>query len=627
VPITLHWNASPNADPNHVSRTRYWVYLFARLKPGVSIEQAAGAINPRFRAIVNDVEAPQLKGYSEQGLAAFRAQTLRLEPGRRGQSNIRTNARTPLTVLILATTLVLLIACVNVATLMLVRASGRAGEIAVRTSLGASSPRIVGLLLAEVLLLAVLAALVSVPLAVGALAAVGTMLPGYAAATFTFRLDSTMLGITAALALISAACFGVAPIFKLARLTPGRMLRTEGARATVGKVRARFRAALTVTQVALSMALLVLAGWFAQSLANAARVDLGFHTESLVTFGVAPERSGYTPERASALFGRLEEELAGLPGVTSVASSAVPVLTGTNWNNNVAIEDLETGPDVDANVATNYVSTGFLSTLEIPLLAGRDFTAADAADRSKVAIVNERFLEKFGLDRHVVGKRMSFGRGGPLDIEIVGIVRDAKYSEVKANAPPQVLVPRVQLRFSESVSFYVRSNLEPLAVREGIQQVLRRLDPSLPLTDLRTVRDVVSENLFVDRFMSTLAAALAALATLLASLGLYAVLSYGVAQRTRELGLRLALGAPPHRLRGMVLRQVAWMAAIGGALGLAAALLLGRAARSLLFELSPTDPAVPASAMLALGAVVLAAGYLPARRASRIDPVVALRSE
>jgi putative ABC transport system permease protein len=626
VPITFRWRTNPNVDPSD-NRARRWVYLFARLKPGLEIERAAAGINPTYRAILSDIEAPLLKDFSEQDLAAFRTKTIRLEPGARGQSAVRGMARMPLTVLIVATSLVLLIACLNVANLMLVRGSGRAGELAVRTSLGATPMRIAGLLTVEAALLAALAAIASVPLTAAALGGIEAFVPAWAADLFAVRLDSHMLLVTAAFGVASAALFGVWPAIKLARRQPGNVLRAEGTRTTSSKAAARFRAALTTSQVGLSMTLLVLAGWFAQSLVNASRVDLGIRPDSLVTFEVAPERNGYAPSRAAELFDRLARELGALPGVTSVASATVGLLQSTNWDSNVAVEGSDLPPGADANVSTNYVSPGFFSTLKIPLVAGRGFTEADSRDRAKVAIVNERFLAKFGLDRDVVGKHMSFGQGGPLDVEIVGIARDAKYSEVKKPTPPQVFAPRAQPLATSSLSFYVRGGLDPLALRKGVEQVLAAIAPGLPLVEFRTMQDVVHENLFVDRFMSVLAVVLAGLATLLASLGLYGVLSYGVAERTREIGLRLALGAPPGRLTAMVLKQVAWIAAIGGVLGLAAALLIGRAARSLLFELSPTDPAILSIAVITLGAVVVAAGYLPARRAARIDPVVALRAE
>jgi predicted permease len=630
VPITFRWRdtaISPGALPNHDNRRRRWAYLFARLAPGVSIEEAEAAINPAYRAIVNEVEAPLLTGFTEQQLTAFRAHTLKLEPGARGQSSVRVTARAPLTILLVATSLVLLIACVNVANLMLVRGSGRAGEIAVRASLGAGPERIVGLLIVEILLLATLAAVVSVPLAIAALRGMGALLPSFAADTFDSGLNGTILAGTGSFALLAAVIFGLAPALKLVRTAPGQVLRTEGARSTGSKAATRFRAALTATQIGLSTTLLVLAGWFAQSLVNAMRVDVGMRTDSLVTFAVAPERNGYAPARAKDLFDALERELLSLSGVTAVASSVVPLLGNTNWNNNVAIEGVETEPGVDANVATHYVSPRFFATIGMPLLVGREFEDGDAADRPKVAVVNERFLEKFGLDRSVVGKRMSFGQGGPLDMEIVGIARDAKYSEIKDPTPPQVFVPRAQSVPPSSLNFYVRSTVDAAALRAAVEQALGRLDPNLPLMDPRTMRQIIRENLFLDRFMSALAIGLAALATLLAALGLYGVLSYNVAQRTREIGLRLALGAAPERLRAMVLRQVAWIAAVGGAIGISAALSVGRAARALLFDISPLDPTVPLSALGMLGVVVVLAGYLPARRASRVDPVIALRSE
>jgi predicted permease len=627
VPITLRWLSQPDSMPNHVSRSYYWVYLFARLKPGVSLEDASAAVGPAYHAILTDVEAPQLKGISERDLAAFRAKALVLEPGARGQSAVRFSARVPLTVLAIATTLVLLIACVNVANLMLARGAGRAGEVAIRTSLGAAPARIAALLAVEALLLALAAAVASVPLELAASRGIATLLPSYAAGTFDFGLDEITLATTAALALASAVAFGLSPALKLARTLPGQVLQAQSTRSTGGKSAKRFRATLTTAQIGLSMTLLVLAGWFAQSLANASNVDVGFRTDSLVTFDVSPERNGYDQTRTAAFFDRLETELAALPGVSSVASSAVSLLGQSTWGSNVGVEGFDATANPETHVLMNAVSPGFFRTLEMPLVAGHEFTTGDILDRPKVAIVNQRFVERFGLGDDAVGKHLSEGQGGPLDIEIVGVSRDAKYNEVKDPISAQLFLPRLQSTTLGTLSFYVRSAADPVALRAAIQQVLSRLDPALPIMDLRTMREVVREDLFVDRTMSVLGGSLAVLATLLASLGLYGVLSYNLSQRTREIGLRLALGAAPARLRGMVLREVATMAAIGGTLGLAAAFLLGRLARSLLYGLAPADPAIPAIAVAVLGMIAAAAGYWPARRASRIDPVVALRSE
>jgi ABC-type antimicrobial peptide transport system permease subunit len=263
----------------------------------------------------------------------------------------------------------------------------------------------------------------------------------------------------------------------------------------------------------------------------------------------------------------------------------------------------------------------------IPLLFGRDFSDADSAGRPEVAIVNETFAEKFGLGADAVGKRMAFGSGGELDIEIIGLVADAKYSEVKEDVPPQVFLARYQDEELGFANFYVRGNLGPEDMLASMSHVVEKLDRNLPVNGLATLPDVIADNTFLDRMIGMLSGGFALLATLLAATGLYGVLAYSVAQRTRELGVRQALGATPGRLRAMVLSQVGWMGLIGGVVGLAFAVLLGRAAEAVLFGLSGYEPAVLAAAVLVLGAVVVAAGYLPARHASNVDPLVALRYE
>src|SRR5262245_4315212 len=373
LPITFRWRADLNAFPNQTDRRNYWAYLFARLKPGVSLEQATAAINEPYRAITNDVDAPLLTGFSEQMLAEFRAKTLILEPGGRGQSEVETQARAPLTILLVSTGLVLLIACVNVANLLLARGSTRVGEIATPASLGASRYRLLGLLLVEVLLLAAGAALVSLPLTLVALRGIASLLPSFAATTFDLGLSMSIVEMTVGLAVVSTLVFGLIPALKLIRIESSPALQSQGVRSTGGKGAARFRTTLTTAQVALSMALLVLAGWFAQSLANVARVDLGFRTESLSVFSIAPERNGYTPERTSAFFTRLEEELAQVPGVKSVAMAAVPLLTNSNWGNNVTVEGYDATPGEEPAVSVNWISPDFFRTVEMPLIAGSGF--------------------------------------------------------------------------------------------------------------------------------------------------------------------------------------------------------------------------------------------------------------
>jgi predicted permease len=325
---------------------------------------------------------------------------------------------------------------------------------------------------------------------------------------------------------------------------------------------------------------------------------------------------------------RTEEELAAVPGVTGVTAALVPILGGSNWGQSVGVEGFEQAPDVDNGSRLNKVGPTFFSTLGIQLLAGREFAPSDEGEMPQVAVVNEAFTRKFGLDpRETVGKRMSMDPSGDLDMEIVGLVQDAKYSEVRDEIPPLFFTPYRQEGGIGSMSFYVRTGMEPAAIMGTIPRIITRLDPNLPVEELKTLERQVRENIFLDRMISTLSSAFAALATLLAAIGLYGVLAYSVAQRTGEIGLRMALGAGGPTVRGMVLRQVGRMVLIGGVIGVGAALLLGRGARSLLYELEGHDPVIVVLAALLLTSIALGAGYIPALRASRVDPMKALRYE
>jgi predicted permease len=306
----------------------------------------------------------------------------------------------------------------------------------------------------------------------------------------------------------------------------------------------------------------------------------------------------------------------------------VPVLAGDNWNNGVAVAGFDAGPDTDTSAAFNSVGPGFFRTMGMPLLQGREFTRADGKGAPKVAVVNQAFVRKFNLGDRALGTRMKESRGdGPLDTEIVGIVQDAKYSDVKRPIVAQYFTSYRQFEQIGFGSFYVRTALEPEQLLTAVPGVVKSLDPNLPIDDLKTMEVQIRENVFVDRMISVLSTAFAVLATLLAAVGLYGVLAYTVAQRTREFGLRMALGADGRRVRGLVMRQVGIMAVVGGLVGLAAAVAIGQAAGSLLFEITGYDPVVLGASTAVLALVTLAAGYLPALRASRIDPMRALRYE
>ena len=627
VPVTMRGVMSPGFN-GFENRRQYWAYVFGRLKPGVSIEQATVAINGPYRAIINDVEAPLQKGMSEQTMARFKAKTITMEAGARGQSSLDNEARVPLLILLVVTGTVLLIACANIANLLLARGAGRAAEMAVRLSLGASRRQLVTQLLTESVLLAAFGAVAGLLVAKWTLDLIASILPPDASSLIAFALSPTMIAFAGAAALGTGLAFGLFPALHSTRADLAATLKNQAGQPGGAKAARRFRTTLATVQIAMSMALLVPAGLFAKSLYNVSRVDLGLKTDHMVLFALAPELNSYTTERTRQLFERIEDELAALPGVTSVVATIVPVLAGDNWGNSLVVEGFEAGPDTNTNASFNGVGPGYFKTMGIALMAGREFTRADAFGAPRVAIVNQAFVKKFNLGLNAVGKH--FGQGGnpgKLSIEIVGIAQDAKYSEVKQTVPPQYFLPYRQEERLGYGYFYVRTAVPPEQMLATVPVVMRKLDASLPLGDIKTMDVQVRENVAQDRLISTLSLAFALLATVLAAVGLYGVLAYTVAQRTREFGLRMALGADGGRVRGMVMGQVARMAVIGGVIGLAAAIGVGRLAKSLLFEMEGHDPVVLIAATIALGIVAMGAGFLPALRASRIDPMNALRYE
>jgi putative ABC transport system permease protein len=627
VPITLRGDLSPGFKGFDNRRT-YWAYLFARLKPGVSLEQAQVALAGPYHAILLDVEAPLQKGMSEQTLARFKAKPLLLRSAVNGQSEVSSTARAPLTLLLGVTAFVLLIACANIANLLLARSAARAAEMAIRLSIGASRWQLVRQLLVESMLLAVFGGVAGLFVSRWTLDLIVSIVSKEAADLIEVSLDPAVVAFAGALAVATGLAFGLFPALHSTRADLVTSLKGQAGQPAGTRAAARFRHSLATVQIALSMALLVAAGLFTRSLMNVSRVDLGLNPERIVMFTVSPALNGYTTARSAQLYERLEDALAAMPAAAGVTSGRVALLAGNNWGTSMAVEGFVAGPDTNTDSRFNAVGPGYFRVLGMPLLAGREFTRADAASTPKVAIVNEAFAKKFNLGRDTVGKHIGEdGSSGPLTMEIVGLAQNAKYSEVKQEVPPIYFRPYRQDARLDSMTFYVRTAIDPTAALADIPKVVARLDPNLPLEDLRTLPQQIRENVFLDRFISVLSAAFAALATLLAAIGLYGVLAYTVSQRTREIGLRMALGAAPARVRLMVLRQVGFMTLIGGAIGLGAAIGLGRLAESLLFQLKGSDPAVLAGAAVALAIVALGAGFIPARRASQVDPMTALRYE
>jgi predicted permease len=626
LPLTL---TLMQPAPDHESRQFYWLYLFARLAPGVTMDRAAAELNVLHSGILNEVEAPMLSQSQLSGgtLEQFRQRQVTLSPGARGLGPIPERAARPLALLLGVTVLVLLIVCVNIANLLLARGASRAGEMAIRASIGASRVRLVRQLLAESFVLIAIGGISSLLVAALIVRLITGLLPAALAAALAPELSSAALTFAAGASLTTVLVFGAAPAWRVSGVDTAQVMKAHASRSSGSRGAVRFRATLTTAQIAFSMVLLVLAGLFARSLMNVAREDLGMNVDSLVQFSITPRLNAFDAERLADLYDRLEETLTAQPGVLAVGGAALPLFYDYSLSGGFSVEGFEAGPGVDRRAEWNVIGSAFFDALGVPLLAGRAFTDRDTVDAPPVAIVNESFVRKFNLGDGV-GKRLGFGTTTDFPLEIVGMVADAKHDSVKGQSPALVYLPRRQNAGTvQSMFYYIRAGIEPRALLAAIPRVVAEIAPDVPVTNLQTMSERVQENVYMDRLLSTLSAAFAVLATLLAGIGLYGVLAYNVTQRTRELGLRLALGAEPGRLRAMVLKQVGAMALIGAGAGLVAALALGRAAEAVLFGLSGRDPAVLVAASAVLAAVVLAASWLPARRASGIAPMAALRYE
>ncbi len=637
VPLTMLRALQFTDDRYFQSRTTYWLYAFGRLKPGVSLEEAQGQINAVYRPIIQDVEVPLQSAITAEMLARFKAKVVTLEPGDRGQSGIHGQTRTPLLLLLGVTAIVLLVACTNVANLLLARAAGRQGEMAVRSSLGAERGQLIGQLMLESILVAVMAGGLSVVVAQATLGLIMSFLPQDLIRNVEVGIDTPVLLFAGALSIGTAFLFGLLPALQATRSDLLAVIQASGTRGSASRGAARFRSSLVTAQIALSMALLCSAGLFVRSLVNVSRVSLGIRTDSVVTFALSPAQMGYPAAQQAALFRRVEEALASIPGVTGVTSATVPILVGWSNGSDVDVEGVKATPEADLGTRTNEVGPGYFKTLGVPVLAGREFLPSDELGTAPVAVVNEAFVAKFHLGPSPIGKRVSYGnplvprRPGdppPTAYQIVGLVKNSAYNEVKEEAP-QPLFFRAYRQDSTTgrVVFYARTGIATSAIVRAVPPLVAGVDPNLPVADLTTLPEQVKENVYLDRMITTLSAAFAVLATLLAAVGLYGVLAYNVTLRTREIGVRMALGADQRQVQSLVVRQVARMTVIGGIAGIGAAFGIGRAAQSLLFGLSGYDLPAFTVAALTITIVALGAGYLPARRASRVHPTQALRGD
>jgi predicted permease len=635
VPLTMKRELIPTLDDLLDRRSRY-VKIVGRLKPGMSATAAKAELDVLYRQI-NEIELREVfVGASESFQSRFREKTLTLYPAARGLSDARETFSTPLVMLMAMVGLVLFIACANVANLLLARATTRQKEMAVRLAIGASRGRLVRQTLTEGLVLAMAGGLVGILLSIWLGDLLLSMLPSDSLSASISTAPDLRVGVfTLVVALITAVGFGLVPAWQSARVELNQTMREAGAAAGGGHHHARLRKGLVVAQVALSMLLVAGGGLFARSLYNLQHLNRGFDSSGLVSFSIEPALSGYDQARIRQYADRVLADVRALPGVTSASLAEVAALTNNNSRRTIEVLGYEAKEREDMNAWANKVAPDYFRTMKLPLVAGREFTERDVAGAPLVAIVNEAFVRRFFGTESPIGRRFGWSAiDNPAAIEIVGVVKDAFYSSVRQGArgpeetPMFAYAPFAQGERLSQMTVYVRANPDAMArLPEQLRRVAQQADPSLPVFNMQAVDETVEQSLFSERMLALLSAAFGLVATLLAAIGLYGVMAYTVSRRTREIGIRIALGAERRTVLWLVLREVAFITLSGIALAIPVTLALSGLVRSQLFGVSAADPWTLALASGVLSIVALTAGWLPARRAARVQPILALRTE
>jgi predicted permease len=608
-------------------RTR-WVQVFARLKPGWTVKSAEAPLQTLFLQVrQNEMTLPGAKDWSQYARDQFMKGHMRVEAAAGGFSSMRNDFSTPLLVLMCMVGLVLLIACANVANLLIARGFMRQKEIAVRLSIGASRGQLVRQMLVESLVLSAIGGAAGVALAVALTKGLLAFVPSDGRPMMLQAApDGRVLGFTLALTFLTGIVFGLLPALRASRPDPWATLKdTVGAIAGTGGS-LFLRKGLVAAQVTLSFLLLFGAGLFVRSLQNLKTADTGVALDNLVTFQLSPALSGYDPPRAMAFYEQLLDSLRAVPGVKSAAIAAVPILSGDEWDNSMGVEGHKAQDGEDMQAFMNALSPGYFSAMGIPVLEGRDFNLTDVKENAKTAIVNRQFAVHFFPGQSAVGRHLSQGTGpkSRLDIEIVGVVANALYEGPREGIRRQVYIPNWG---SGGVSYYVRTTDSSSSAFGAIRNQVRRLDASMPVYAMKTLEGQLDERLMTDRLIASLAAGFGLLATLLASIGLYGVMAFVVARRRKELGIRLALGAEPGGIIWLVMKEVLLLLVIGLAVGIPSALALGSFVASQLYGIQARDPFTATATLVLLTLVSAVAGLIPAHRASRIDPILALRYE
>jgi predicted permease len=617
--MTPTWNGLTN-------RRSIWVQLVGCLRPGVSAQAVRANLEPYYHGLLI-MEMQTMHFRNESRRAAFAGKPLLIDPAGGGVSYLRNAYSQPLHILLAIVGLLLLIACANVANLLLARAVNRRKEIAVRLAVGAGRWMLIRQLLVESLMLSIVGGAAGILFSWWTGSALLSLFSN-STTPLTATPDARVLGFTLLLSAITGVLFGVAPAWQATSPQLALTLKDQAGNVSAGGGHVRLRKVLVVSQVTLSLLMLIGAALFARSLHNLQTVDLGFQRDHLLSFTLDPSLAGYTPERVRKFAEDLAQKIGEVRGVRSASVGLQSVITGDDNQLTIAIVGREPKEGENMNPEVDSVGPAYFRTMGIPLLAGREFTARDRIGAPQVAVVNEAFAKYYFGDENPIGRRIRRpAEVGSAGTEIVGVVRTSKYSTVDEKPARTAYFPYLQDENPGSMVLYARTSGDPKAFFSTLRREANALDPSLPVTAMRTMDDQVDQSLSTQRMMAGLSVFFGILATLLAAIGLYGVMAYTVSRRTREIGIRVALGADRGSLLSMVMREVVVLTVIGVAIAIPIALLLTGLVRGQLYGVAPADPVSIGLASAALTSVALLAGYIPAERATRVNPISALRHE